>query len=153
MANPPRKKGTAAESAVVKWLRLNGFGQADRQPLRGGHDQGDITACPGVVIEVKAYRLPTGTPTAGQLTEWMQQTEVERWNAAADVAVLIVKRPGTTDVGRWFAYLTVGTFTDVLGVDRCPPRVGHRPICLPLHDLAVILRAGGWGDPLDEEVA
>ena len=158
MSNPPRAKGTRAESALVKWLRVNGFGHADRQPLRGGRDQGDITACPGIVIEVKSYRLPTGVPTRGQLTEWMTQTEVERWNAAADIAVLVVKRPGTTDPGRWFAYVTAWTLADLIaGTSRTVIPVDlpdlEAPVCLSVASLTALLRAAGWGDPNESEAA
>jgi len=39
MANPSKAKGTAWESMLVKWLRENGFPDADRSPLRGSLDQ------------------------------------------------------------------------------------------------------------------
>lgn len=155
MSNPPRKKGTAAETAAVRWFRGNGFGHADRQPLRGGRDQGDLTLCPGVIAEIKSYRLPTGVPTRGQLDEWMRQTEAERVNAGASDAVLIVKRPGTTDVGRWFAYVTAHALAELLNTPtyrvQSPARTA--PVCMTVADLAVILRAAGWGDRLEEEVA
>lgn len=155
MANPPRQKGTAAETAIVRWARVNGYPHADRQPLRG-KDQGDITLCPGVIVEAKSYRLPTGNPTPGQLTEWMRQTEVERENARADIGVLIVKRPGTTDVARWFAYVTAWTLADVMGLSGAPIAHGMglpaiaAPVCLTVADLTTLLRAAGWGAPLED---
>ena len=48
-----RAKGTAWESALVKWLRANGFPHAERRALHGAHDKGDITGIPGLVIEAK----------------------------------------------------------------------------------------------------
>ena len=48
---------------AVRWFRDHGFPQADRQPLRGNRDAGDLDLAPGVVVEVKAHKLPTGHPT------------------------------------------------------------------------------------------
>lgn len=155
MSNPSKNKGTAAETLVVRWARNNGYPHADRQPLRGNRDAGDVTLCPGVIVEVKNRRLPTGVPTAGDLTEWMRQTELEREAARADVGVLVVKRNGTTDVGRWFAYVTALTLAELLTLHALPPwsaRVNvHAPVCLAMADLTNLMRATGWGDALDDE--
>ena len=157
MSNTSRAKGTAAESAVVRWARAHGFGAADRQPLRGGRDQGDITLCPGIIVEVKAHRAPTsGVPTAGQLTDWMAQTETERANARADVGILIVKRSGTRDVGRWWAYVTAWTLADLISPASTSTAIIDgpldAPVCLTVADLTGLLRAAGWGDALDSDV-
>lgn len=143
MTNPPRKKGTAAETAVVNWLRANGFGGADRQPLRG-RDQGDITACPGVIIEVKDHKRVAGGIPPAVLTEWMRQTEAERCNADADLGILVVKRSGTADPGRWYAYVPLW----VVRPTALTPR--EAPVCMSLADLVVLLRSHGWGDALDD---
>ena len=152
MTNPSRIKGTKAESAVVAWLRDNGFPHADRQPGRGSRDQGDIDVCPGIIAEVKAYKLPgTGLPGPALLAVWMRQTETERTHADADIAFLVVKRPGTTDVSRWLAYVTAWTLAELIY-----PRMSsaahespacHDPVCLSMASLAALLRADGWGDP------
>lgn len=159
MSNPPRQKGTAAETAVVRWARENGFGHADRQPLRGGRDQGDIALCPGVIVEVKNHNggPAVGQPAPGVLTEWMLQTEIERANAGADIGVLVVKRAGTRDVGRWFAYVSVWTLADVLSGPLCLAgeieTTLRAPVCLAVADLAALLRAAGWGDQLEDGAA
>ncbi|MGL5824839.1 MAG: hypothetical protein ACRCYU_08480 [Nocardioides sp.] len=150
MSNPSKSKGTAAETAAVKWFRANGFGAADRQPLRGNRDAGDIALCPGIILEVKAHKLPTGYPTAGQLTEWMRQTVEEILAARAQLGFLIVKRCGTTDVGRWMAYTDAWTVADLVYQDG-PNDVrlsSSVPVCLAVADLAMLLRAAGWGDGL-----
>jgi len=56
-----KQKGTAAETAVVRYLRsLNfqhagpAFPNAERRALSGGKDMGDIAGIPDTVIEVKA---------------------------------------------------------------------------------------------------
>ena len=58
-----RAKGTAAETAVVNYLKANGFPDADRSPLRGVLDKGDVAGIRNVVIEIKnqrTYAIPAG---------------------------------------------------------------------------------------------
>src|SRR5690606_27104000 len=50
--------GTRAETAVVRYLRANGFEHAERRALRGRQDAGDITGTPGICWEVKARKRP-----------------------------------------------------------------------------------------------
>lgn len=155
MSNPSKNKGTAAETAVVRWARDHGYPHADRQPLRGNRDAGDIALTPGVIVEVKNRRLPTGIPTAVDLTEWMRQTESEREVARADVGILVVKRNGTTDPGRWFAYVTAWTLAEIVtGTSGGNAHVHaipalSAPVCLTLADLTTLLRGAGWGQRLD----
>lgn len=164
MSNPSKAKGTRGESAVARWFRENGFPHADRQPLRGNRDAGDIDLCPGaVVVEVKSVKSGAkGAPPPGDLATWMAQAAAERDNAGAAYCPLIVKRAGTTDVGRWFAYLplldvwALLTGAHVMGADpqwsaRHEPAHMSDPVCMSVHTLALILRAAGYGDPITEE--
>ena len=153
MANPSKAKGTSAESAVVKYMRLNGFGGADRQPLRGNRDAGDIGLTAGIVIEVKAHKSAgTGQPAAGQLFDWMAQAECERVNAGAAMCPLIVKRSGTLDVGRWWAYMTAADTAQLL--NGAPLWIEHphagAPICMSVAAMVSFLRSNGYGDPLEQ---
>lgn len=140
-----RDKGTAAETAVVRWARANGFPWADRGPLRGAHDQGDVTLCPGVIAEVKSHAgaASVGQPAQAQLASWMAETETERANAEADIAILVVKRKGTSDVGRWWVYVPAWVLTG--GYD---PRPAQYPVQAAFGHLAGWLRSQGWGEPL-----
>lgn len=145
MTNP---KGTVAETLLTRYARLNGFPFADRQPKRGIRDSGDVTLCPGIVVEVKNYTLPKGFPTAGQLSAWMGQSAVEAMHAHADHCLLVVKRPGTTDVARWFTFLTLADFAVI--TDSFVPRLlDAEPITLTVHAALIMLRAGGYGTPLN----
>lgn len=146
MTNP---KGTFNETAAAKWHRVNGFPMADRKVKRGSRDEGDLDLCPGLIAEVKAYRLPTGIPTAGQLDKWLGQAAVEKVNAGAAYCPLIVKRPGTTDVGRWFAYLPSSDFALLTGA-FLPRDVDDVPVMLPVSAMALVFRASGYGQPLEE---
>lgn len=91
-----RAKGTAWETAVVKWLREHGFPFTERRSLHGTNDMGDITGIPGVVIECKNAKTY-------KLAEWIDETTQETTNAKADIGVLFIKRIGKTDpsMGYW----------------------------------------------------
>lgn len=151
-----RAKGTKAESAVVRWLRANGFPGADRQPLRGNRDCGDIALAPGIVLEVKAHATgATGQPPAMQLAQWLAQCDVERDNAGAEYCPLIVKRAGTTDPAKWWAYLRLIDSLTLLGapVTHVPAETAQAPICMSLASLSAVLRAQGYGTPHEGEPA
>jgi len=113
-----KAKGTAAESAVVKYLSGQGFPGAERRALAGSSDLGDITGIPGLVMEVKNHRTY-------KFPAWVEETEVERVNASADYGILIVKPNGigTTRVGDWWAVM-------------------------PLSEIIKLVREAGYGDPL-----
>lgn len=150
MANPSKQKGTAAETAAVRWFRAHGFPHTDRQPLRGNRDSGDLTLTVGLVVEVKAHALAgKGQAPPALLATWMRQCEAERAAAGADYCPLVVKRSGTTDVARWWAYLPALDVASLLGaqLDVSSPL---DPMCTSVETLARLLRAAGYGTPLPE---
>lgn len=110
MVNPPKIKGTKAESAFVTWLQANGFPYAERRSLNGAQDRGDVTGCPGLVFEVKDQAL-------WKLAPWLRETAVERENARADFGILIIKPPGIGHVnpGNWAAVMYQGEFRRLIG--------------------------------------
>ena len=152
MSNPSKAKGTAAETAVVRWAREHGFPGADRQPLRGNRDQGDIGLCPGVIVEVKTSKrtAATGLPPATVLQEWLDQTELERANAGAKIGLLVVKRHGTTDPGHWHCWIGLGAIFDIHGAHQIDTEPDDWPVMLDLADTIDMLRNCGYGDsPVD----
>ena len=103
MTNPPKKRGTAAETALVRWLLDHGHPHARRNPPAGNRDIGDIggiTTTHGtpVVVEVKAYK-----DLARGINEGLAELEAEKANAGTDHGVLVVKRRGKGDPGEWIA--------------------------------------------------
>lgn len=102
-----KAKGTAAETAVVRFLRAAGFAQAERRTLSGAQDRGDIAGVPGVVIEVKNC-------ARDQLPAWVAEAELERDNDRASLGVVWHKRRGTTDPGRWFVTMSGDQFAALL---------------------------------------
>lgn len=166
MTNRPKQKGTAAETATLRWLRDNGFPWTERLTLSGINDRGDLSLLPGaaVIAELKDHAdAGTGQPPPKKITDWMTETETERCNAGADHAALIVKRKGTRDVARWWCYLPLGHLLrlssglpanvgDYTPADLHPP-IYARPVCITVADWAELLRRGGWGSAWENEVA
>jgi Holliday junction resolvase len=102
MANPSKQKGTAAETALLRWLLDNGTA-AVRNPPGGNKDVGDLVTSrwwPGgpCVIEVKNM-----TDVARAINEGIAELEVEKANAGTRHGVLVVKRRGKGDPGEWLA--------------------------------------------------
>lgn len=103
-----KRKGTAAESAVVAWLQANGHPHAERRALAGINDKGDIAGVPGVCIEVKNHK-------SLDLAGWCAELVVEIANAKARTGVVIAKRRGKSDVGEWYALMPAHIWLDLLG--------------------------------------
>ena len=97
-----KAKGTAAETAVVKYLSGQGFPLAQRRALSGALDQGDVTGTPCLTFEVKNHK-------SYQFQAWLREAEVEKNNAGADFCPLIVKPNGVglSSVKDWFFVLTM----------------------------------------------
>jgi len=122
MMSKAKQKGTAAETALVRFLQGQGFPLAERRALGGGssgEDLGDITGIPSLCMEVKnhqTYKIPA----------WIKETETERINAKADFGILVVKPMGVgmtaKSVGQWWGIL-------------------------PMEAMMELLREAGYGDP------
>lgn len=93
-----KAKGTAAETAVVKYLRDRGF-NAMRKPLQGSNDGGDIviSGMENLVIEVKNQKRLA-------IPEWLRELDVEKINVNTRDGILIVKPTGVglDNVGKWW---------------------------------------------------
>jgi hypothetical protein len=102
MVNRPKAKGTSAETAVVEYLRINGWPRAERRALTGSLDKGDIANVWGLAIEVKYANAGM------KVGPWLVETGVERINAGADHGILVVKPRGlgARRVGSWYAIMS-----------------------------------------------
>lgn len=136
----PKDIGTAAETAVVRFLRTAGFPHAERRALHGAVDLGDITGTPGVCWEVKGGDAARRA-SDGRVAAWLGETERERAAAAADVGVLVMQRAGVGpgNAGRWWAVapffrLMPGSSWDATW-----------PVRMHLADMAAVLVAAGYG--------
>jgi len=105
MVNKPKQIGTAAETAVVRHAKKNGFPDADRLTLTGTKDRGDVALNRSVMIEVKSGRAAEDASDA-QILAWMDETVKEQKEGQWPVAFLVTKRKGkgTGSVGQWWAH-------------------------------------------------
>ena len=98
MTSPQKRKGSAAELAVAKWLRKLGWIHAERSRAGWTDDRGDIDGMPGVCIEVKNEKKI-------DIPGYLRELEVEIANAQAWTGTVIVKRRGSMNVDDWYAVM------------------------------------------------
>lgn len=134
-----RKKGTAFETAVLRYLAGHQPREVERVALHGSRDRGDLVVrgTPSVAVECKDV---AGWGPA-LLREWQVQTAAERANAGADAAVLVVHRRGcgARRAGRNLAWMTLGDALTLAG----PGGRGGVWVCVELSDVARMLGGGG----------
>lgn len=162
MTNRPKAIGTAGETAVVRYVRDNGFDGAERIALHGIADEGDVSFGPGVMAEVKAGKAAE-TASDAQIAAWLDDTERERLARGADVAVLVLKRKGkgAANAGRWWAVLPGWTYAALavgfydLDTAANPARyLSDLPaVRITLADAVTLLRRAGYGTELSDKEA
>jgi Holliday junction resolvase len=99
--NRSKAKGTAAETALLRWLREVARRPAYRNPPSGNKDVGDLTVFgdyEDTVIEVKNM-----ADLARAINEGIAELEAEKANAGTGHGVLVCKRRGKGDPGEWLA--------------------------------------------------
>lgn len=146
-----RRKGADAERSVAKWLRANGFPGAERA-IRAAYvgsdrvipDPGDLTGTPGIVWQVKDCAVE-------HISTWLDDTDRQRRQAAADFGLLVLRRRGVGDVGQWWCWLYLdvlfqlgGTATTWVGAGRW---IADEPVRLELGAVVELLRIRGYGEP------
>lgn len=94
-----KRRGRQTETTVVNWLQTNGHPHAERRRLEGINDRGDITGIPGLVVEVKSGN----TDSLGALLTELEREQTNDRNADG---LIIIRRRGITDVGRWPVIMT-----------------------------------------------
>ena len=107
MTSPQKRKGSAAELAVAKWLRKLGWIHAERSRAGWQDDRGDIDGMPGIVIEVKNCKTIS-------IPQWLRELEVEMKNAQALTGAVIAKRKGSTNVDNWYAIMPASVWAQLL---------------------------------------
>ena len=143
MTNRPKAIGTAAETAVVRYLCANGWANAERRALRGSADWGDVTGPPGLVWEVKGGEAAKDASDK-RVAAWFDETREEAGNAGATYGFLIVQRrqKGVRD---WWAVLDV---CDLAKLVRCDSReqASNMHTRITLAQLVELLAIAGWTD-------
>jgi len=107
LTSPQKRKGSAAELAVAKWLRKLGWIHAERSRAGWTDDRGDIDGMPGVCIEVKAEKKI-------DIPGYLRELEVEIENAKAWTGTVIIKRRGSTNVDDWYAVMPAKVWGELM---------------------------------------
>lgn len=101
MTNRPKAKGTAFETAVLRYVSAETGQEPYRTALHGNADQGDLHGLTAgrlkVTLECKAYK----TYCHADVERWRAETLAERRNAGADVALLVIKQPNVGEKTFW----------------------------------------------------
>ena len=65
-------------------------------------------------------------------------------NLADGQALLVVKRSGTADPGKWWCYMRLGEWLRLTGA-HLPLPDPSQPVCMSLASAAAVLRSAGYG--------
>jgi hypothetical protein len=111
MSNPSGRKGAIAESAFVTHLNITGFPTAERRVTSGANDKGDIGGIPDLTFEIKNQKKYS-------IGAWLKEADIEKRNAGAEFAPLIVKPVGVgiNRVEDWWFILTVKDGLEMLSM-------------------------------------
>lgn len=94
-----RNRGHGTERMVARWLRANGYPDAETTRAKLGHSgtrqPGDISFHPLVVLEVKAVEKKRDV----RWPSWCRQAVAE--SSPGQVPVVLWRTPGVADVGAW----------------------------------------------------
>lgn len=162
-----RRRGHTAERDVARWLRSNGYPHAERAVRTGfraaarvSPDPGDITGTPFMLWSVKDCAVE-------QTAKWFDELDDMSDNAssAGCLTFLIHKRRGHADPARWWCWQWQSQYLDLYRtwlehVDEVR-QIGELPLWVPtgteypmrmeLGHVVPLLRAAGYGDPVDPE--
>lgn len=126
-----KNAGTRTERDVANYLaQALEDDRIDRRVKRGIKDRGDITGLRAhgqrIVVEVKdvtyEHCAKCGRQSGLRLPEWTAEAHIEAGNDDALVGVVVSKRRGTTDPGRFWVHMTVDDFLALITGQRH----GHR---------------------------
>lgn len=144
-----RRKGIQAERDLAKYLRVWWPG-AERKVdtgwrVKGGRasaDHGDIRGTSGLVWQMKYLADMTDL----DIERALSAAEDQAVAAGADYGVLVQRRPGKSDPGRWWAWLRVGDVCHLASHRKVYSKTGvDAPVRLELHDLVDLLVHAGYG--------
>jgi len=100
-----KQAGAKAERDVADYL-ANALDddRIDRRVKTGNKDRGDIGG-----VRVRGQRLAIEVKNCARtdLAGWIAEAQTEAGNDDALAGIVIAKRKGTTNVGRWYVHMTV----------------------------------------------
>lgn len=105
-----RAKGIRAERQLGEYLR-QWWPDAERSVVTGARsgdhvrpDPGDITGVPGLTFQLKYVAHLTDR----EVDAAMDEAEDQAVTAGSDFAILVQRRQGKADPGRWWAWMPLG---------------------------------------------
>lgn len=149
------RRGKEAEQALTRWLRTRGWPDAQRTVRTGWRvgdqrsaDRGDIDGTPRLAWQVKTAAADfTDTAVLAVLAGTADQAVA----AGADYGIVVQRRIGKTDPGRWHAWITAADLHSLIETAREPDRLPtveprlDAPVRMLLRDLVPLLHAAGYG--------
>lgn len=145
-----REIGRDTEQKIVGFLQENGYPNA-RRMIRTGFrnkwteaaDEGDITGTP-FCWQAKSLRPQEKAEKA--VSKWLIETESQRVASGADLAFLVVRRWGTTTVGKWWVFQPSAQLYEILTGYAFDPHgampeqpIPHFPVRLDMKSLMQLL--------------
>lgn len=119
-----KAKGTRWESAIVDFLRSVGFRWADRVPMSGAKDRGDVTPGPG------APAIESKNQSRLDWAEWLDEAEREAVNAGAPFGVVWAKRRGKASPADGYVLMSGRSYARLMleaGYGPTEPREAFAP--------------------------
>ncbi|WP_370944042.1 hypothetical protein AB5J62_33715 [Amycolatopsis sp. cg5] len=151
------RRGKEAEQALSRWLRENGWPDAQRTVRTGwrvgdrqSRDRGDIDGTPRLCWQVKTSAEDF---TDNRVLKVLAATAEQATASGADYGIAVERRAGKTDPGRWLAWITAGDLYALAETARNPFVLAVAqplldvPVRLLLRDLVPLLHAAGYGSP------
>jgi hypothetical protein len=148
-----RNKGAKAERDLVAYLRMVGFGGAERA-VRTGYrtksriaaDPGDITGTPGIVWSVKDAAVE-------RIDAWLDELDAMAADPRLpvdDVRLLVHKRKGHAIPDKWWCWLRLCTLQQITDAEsNIAPFEWAMPVRMELGHVIDVLHAAGYGDPTE----
>jgi hypothetical protein len=103
-----KSRGTRWESAIVGYLRERGFPYADRVPLSGHRDRGDVTIGPGSPVHEAKNQA------RHSFAEWLDEATQEAGHAAAPFGVVWAHRRGKSSPADGYVVMDGATYVGLL---------------------------------------
>ncbi len=137
-----RRNGADAERLVARWLRAHGWPDAERAEKNGWRTPGHVSSDPGDIDKT--------SPGLYWSVKRCERERLDAWLAELDgkaegrIGLLVVKRSGKADPGRWWCWLRLDELVlDLLGLPAATIPVF--PVRMELGDVALLLVGAGYG--------
>lgn len=158
-----RDRGHRAERDVVRWLRDNGFPSAERAVRTGYRTASRVAADPGDITGTGPVLWSVKDCARERIDAWMDELDAmsdDSQYGGVSVPLLVVKRRGHADPGRWWCWLWQGQYLDLYRTwlvrsnltdpyDNLPlwtPTGTEYPLRMELGHVMPLLLAAGYGE-------